>query len=65
MFLQAGEKFKFSTKIKTTKNEWDGRRLKGKSLEVLERNERLNGIEFFLNEIAKEALLKKEVYHSQ
>lgn len=60
VFQHKGRKFKFSTKIKTRQEQWDGRRIKSKTIEAYEANEQLSMLESYLNELIKELLAKKQ-----
>lgn len=58
VYQEKGKKFKYSTKIKVHKDLWKGKRIKGKTLEVIAQNERLDQYENYIKEIEKEALIK-------
>ena len=48
--------------VQTLKDNWDGNRIKGKSLEVSEDNQRLQDLENIIYEIEREALRNKKIH---
>ena len=62
VYQDKGKKFKYYTKVQTLKDNWDGNRIKGKSLEVSEDNQRLQDLENIIYEIEREALRNKKIH---
>jgi Phage integrase family. len=58
LYQDKGKKFKYSTGIQINPGVWDGNKIKGKSLEVFERNQKLQKYFTYLDEIEKESLQK-------
>lgn len=56
IYQDKGKKFKVSTQIKVLKEQWDGKRIKGKSIEVLEANSKLSNLEDRIRNIETEIL---------
>ena len=62
VYQDRGRKFKFSTKVLVEKPLWDGNRIRGKSLEVMERNRKIKYYEDLIAEIEMEALRNNKIY---
>ena len=62
IYQDCGNKFRYYTKVQTFPAAWDGKRIKGKTLEVLDSNSKLDEIDRIMKEIEREALAKETVY---
>ena len=62
VYQDKGKKFKYYTKAKVMKDRWDGRRTKGKSLEDLENNDKIEKVEKIIKDIERDALTKEKIY---
>lgn len=62
LYVDKSKKFKLSTKIHVHKNEWDGNKIKGKSLKVAELNRKLLQYKEIIEELNLEALRNNKYY---
>jgi integrase len=65
VYQDRGQKFKHSTKVRVDSKNWDGERVLGNSLEILEDNKTIQNVKNVMNEISREALIKDCIYDIQ